>query len=72
MSSMPNSQAVSGANLAAIVALMILPLPLFLLDSLLAINISLGVILVLMAIYVNSPIQVGAVDCYHSHDIAQR
>jgi len=72
MSSMSNSQAVSGNNrkgfgntsdlllaglLAAIVALMILPLPLFLLDSLLAINISLGVILVLMAIYVNSPLQ---------------
>jgi len=72
MSSMSNSQAVSGDSqkgfgnasdlllaglLAAIVALMILPLPLFLLDSLLAINISLGVILVLMAIYVNSPLQ---------------
>jgi len=43
--------------LAAIVALMILPLPLVLLDSLLAVNIALGVILLLMAIYVPSPLQ---------------
>ncbi len=41
----------------AIVALMILPLPIVLLDSLLAVNIALGVILVLMAIYVSSPLQ---------------
>lgn len=41
----------------AIVALMILPLPLIVLDFLLAINISLGVVLVLMAIFVSSPLQ---------------
>ncbi len=45
------------ALLAAIVALMILPMPLFLLDTLLAINIALGVMLVLMGIYVTSPLQ---------------
>ena len=51
------SDLILAALLAAIVALMILPLPLFLLDSLLAINIALGVLLVLMGIYVTSPLQ---------------
>ena len=41
----------------AIIALMILPLPLAVLDSLVALNIALGVMLVLMAIYVSSPLQ---------------
>jgi len=36
---------------------MILPLPLFLIDTLVAMNIALGVMLVLMAIYVNSALQ---------------
>lgn len=41
----------------AIIGLMILPLPLFLIDVLVAMNIALGIMLVLMAIYVNSVLQ---------------
>jgi len=41
----------------AIIGLMILPLPLVLIDALVAMNIALGVMLVLMAIYVNSALQ---------------
>ena len=48
---------VLSALILAIVALMILPLPLFMLDFLLAINIALGVVLVLMSVYVSSPVQ---------------
>ena len=46
--------------LVAIIALMILPLPLFMLDALVAINIAIGVMLILMAIYVNSALQFSA------------
>jgi len=52
-----SSDLVLAALLTAIVALMIVPLPLFVLDSLLALNITLGIVLVLMAIYVSSPLQ---------------
>lgn len=44
----------------AIIGLMILPLPLILIDLLVAMNIALGVMLVLMAIYVNSALQFSA------------
>ena len=44
----------------AIIALMILPLPAILLDLLVALNISLGVMLVLMGIYVSKPLQFSA------------
>ncbi|MEM7259901.1 MAG: FHIPEP family type III secretion protein, partial [Pseudomonadota bacterium] len=44
----------------AIIGLMILPLPLVLIDTLVALNMALGVMLVLMAIYVNSPLQFSA------------
>jgi len=44
----------------AIIALMILPLPTVLLDLLVALNISLGVMLVLMGIYVSKPLQFSA------------
>ncbi len=44
----------------AIIGLMILPLPLVLIDTLVAMNIALGVMLVLMAIYVNSALQFSA------------
>ena len=48
------------ALVVAIIALMILPLPLVLLDVLVALNISLGVMLVLMGIYVSKPLQFSA------------
>lgn len=44
----------------AIIGLMILPLPLVLIDTLVALNMALGVMLVLMAIYVNSALQFSA------------
>ncbi|MBX2825488.1 MAG: FHIPEP family type III secretion protein [Gammaproteobacteria bacterium] len=44
----------------AIIALMILPLPLILLDTLVALNIALGIMLVLMGIYVSSSLQFSA------------
>lgn len=44
----------------AIIALMILPLPLLLLDILVAVNITLGIVLVLMGIYVSAPLQFSA------------
>jgi len=44
----------------AIIALMILPLPLILLDILIALNMALGAMLVLMSIYVSSPLQFSA------------
>lgn len=46
--------------MVAIIGLMILPLPLVLIDTLVAMNIALGVMLVLMAIYVNSALQFSA------------
>jgi len=44
----------------AIIALMILPLPLWLIDSLVAVNIAMGVMLVLMGIYISSALQFSA------------
>ena len=44
----------------AIIAMMILPLPLAILDTLVALNIAMGVMLVLMSIYVSSALQFSA------------
>jgi len=52
-----SSDLVLAALIVAVIGLMILPLPTLLIDSLVALNIALGVMLVLMAIYVNSPLQ---------------
>lgn len=41
----------------AIIALMVLPLPLWLLDLLVAANIAMGVVLLLVAIYISSPLE---------------
>ena len=46
--------------LVAIIALMILPLPLWVIDTLVAMNIALGVMLVLMGIYVTTALQFSA------------
>ena len=46
--------------LVAIIALMILPLPLWIIDTLVAMNIALGVMLVLMGIYVTTALQFSA------------
>lgn len=46
--------------MVSIIGLMILPLPLILIDMLVAVNIALSVMLVLMAIYVNSALQFSA------------
>ena len=54
------SDLVLAALVIAIIALMILPLPAILLDLLVALNISLGVMLVLMGIYVSKPLQFSA------------
>ena len=54
------SDLVLAALVIAIIALMILPLPAILLDILVALNISLGVMLVLMGIYVSKPLQFSA------------
>jgi len=54
------SDLVLAALVIAIIALMILPLPTILLDLLVALNISLGVMLVLMGIYVSKPLQFSA------------
>ncbi len=43
--------------IVAVIALMILPLPLLLIDTLVAANIALGIMLVMMSIYVNSALQ---------------
>jgi len=52
-----SSDIILAVVVVAIIALMILPLPLAVLDTLVALNIALGVMLVLMAIYVSSPLQ---------------
>jgi type III secretion protein V len=44
-------------GIVAIIALMVLPLPLLVLDALVAINIVVGLILVLMGVYITSPLQ---------------
>ncbi len=54
------SDLVLAALVIAIIALMILPLPTIMLDLLVALNISLGVMLVLMGIYVSKPLQFSA------------
>jgi len=45
------------AGVAAIVALMVLPLPKLLLDMLVATNIAIGIVLLLIAMYVRSPLE---------------
>jgi type III secretion protein V len=44
-------------GIVAIVALMVLPLPVLILDTLVAVNIVIGLILVLMGVYITSPLQ---------------
>ncbi|NHB95782.1 type III secretion system export apparatus subunit SctV [Photorhabdus stackebrandtii] len=46
--------------LLAVVFMMILPLPPFLLDILIAINMTISVVLMMMAVYINSPLQFSA------------
>lgn len=45
------------AGIVAIVALMVLPLPLWLIDLLVAVNIASGLVLILVAIYVTGPLE---------------
>ena len=45
------------AGVAAIVALMVLPLPRMMIDALVALNIAFGIVLLLVAIYVRSPLE---------------
>ena len=44
-------------GIVAIIALMVLPLPVLILDTLVAVNIVIGLILVLMGVYITSPLQ---------------
>jgi type III secretion protein V len=44
-------------GIVAVVALMVLPLPVLMLDTLVALNIVIGLILVLMGVYITSPLQ---------------
>jgi type III secretion protein V len=44
-------------GIVAIIALMVLPLPLIILDALVAVNIVVGLILVLMGVYITTPLQ---------------
>lgn len=55
-----SSDLVLAVVVVAIIAMMILPLPLALLDTLVALNIAMGVMLVLMSIYVSSALQFSA------------
>ena len=45
------------AGVVAIVALMVLPLPLWLIDLLVAVNIASGLVLLLLALYIGSPLE---------------
>ncbi|MBC7957563.1 MAG: FHIPEP family type III secretion protein [Cytophagales bacterium] len=45
------------AGVIAILGLMVLPLPIFVIDVLVAVNLALGVMLLLMAIYIGSPLE---------------
>lgn len=45
------------AGIVAIVALMVLPLPLWLIDLLVAVNIASGLVLILLAVYVSGPLE---------------
>lgn len=45
------------AGVIAILALMVLPLPVFAIDLLVAVNLAIGVMLLLMAIYISSPLE---------------
>jgi type III secretion protein V len=45
------------AGVVAIIALMVLPMPLLVIDMLVAVNIAFGLILILVAIYISSPLQ---------------
>jgi type III secretion protein V len=44
-------------GIVAIIALMVLPLPLVILDALVAVNIVIGLVLVLMGVYITTPLQ---------------
>jgi type III secretion protein V len=44
-------------GIVAIIALMVLPLPLLILDALVALNIVIGLVLVLMGVYITTPLQ---------------
>ena len=55
-----SSDLVLAGVVIAIIAMMILPLPLAVLDTLVALNIAMGVMLVLMSIYVSSALQFSA------------
>ena len=45
------------SGVIAIIALMVLPLPVFLIDLLVAVNLAMGVMLLLMSIYIGSPLE---------------
>jgi type III secretion protein V len=45
------------AGVIAIIALMVLPLPVFIIDLLVAVNLAMGVMLLLMSIYIGSPLE---------------
>ena len=51
------SDLILAAGIAGIVALMILPLPALAIDSLVALNITIGVVLMMVAIYIASPLE---------------
>jgi type III secretion protein V len=51
------SDIVLAIGIVAIIALMVLPLPLIILDALVAVNIVVGLILVLMGVYITTPLQ---------------
>jgi len=55
-----SSDLLLAAFIVSVIALMILPLPLLLIDTLVAANIALGIMLVMMSIYVSSPLQFSA------------
>jgi type III secretion protein V len=48
------------AGIIAVIALMVLPLPLFIIDLLVAVNLAIGVMLLLMAVYIGSPLEFSA------------
>jgi type III secretion protein V len=54
------SDLILAAVVISVVAMMILPMPMFMLDALVAVNISIGVMLVLMSIYIKKALQFSA------------
>ena len=45
------------AGIVAIVAMMVLPLPIWLIDLLVAVNIAMGLVLLLLGVYIKSPLE---------------